>query len=233
MSSMRRSAALTACLLGLVSGCAAQYEEASRNEAPPASAELEFAEPMQDVEAAPEEAPAAGALEEAPASFEDLQRELASNNAKLRALGVALPVEQPDPAKSKETSGSGVGGTISPVPGGQPSAKPSKAEREPDEKPRRDKDKGGAKPKDDSKLDLDDGVRPEEAKAAPLSPNHELDPEARCQQVCDLSAISCGLGDQICELADRHPDELDYVSACERANADCEAAKEACDACVE
>jgi hypothetical protein len=83
--------------------------------------------------------------------------------------------------------------------------------------------------------DLEDPA-PKPAKASP-APTGVPDPDSgavgRCQQICDLSGISCTLGDQICELAQRHPEEDDYVAACERAVADCDAAKEACDVCVE
>jgi hypothetical protein len=191
--------------------------------------------------------------QDAPPSLEQLERELAANNAKLRELGVALSIEQQaretGPAgtavsKSKEAGGGDrkATGSVAPAPGGKATSKPSKSDKSEAEKkqPRRDKpaDKSGAQPegepKDEATLDWeDDGVRPDEAKAAPPSPSIDLDPEQRCEQVCDLAAISCGLGDQICELADRHPDETNYASACERANVDCEVAKEACDACAE
>lgn len=236
-----RSAVLPTLLLVLASGCATPHEEAPRSE--PAS-EREYKDA--GLEPAPEAA--APAEEDADPSLDELQRELAANNAKLRELGVVLSAEQqiptPEPVETgvstpKDSGGGGskAGSSMTP-PGGKPSSKPEKFDQSKPEKkqPRRDKDKSasGAKPQDDAQLDLDDdGSRPEPAKAAPPSLSNELNPEQRCQQVCDLAAISCGLGDQICELADRHPDELDYASACERANGDCDAAKEACDACVE
>jgi hypothetical protein len=53
----------------------------------------------------------------------------------------------------------------------------------------------------------------------------------RCQRICDLAEATCGLADRICELASRHPDEVRYAVACERADAQCEAAADACTAC--
>jgi hypothetical protein len=230
-------------LLALVSGCAAQHEEASRAESPPA-ADREY----EDAPADEPEATPTAAGEMPPPSLEQLQLELAANNAKLRDLGVVIPVElsveeqEPEEPDNKAGGGDGRGAaTGTTAPAGQPpkpTANPTKSDRDREEKkkPRPDKagDKTGAKAKDESRLDFhDDGAQPDAAKAAPPLVTGQLDEAARCQQVCDLAAISCGLGDQICELADRHPGEQDYVSACERANVDCEAAKEACDACAE
>lgn len=242
---MSRSAiAGAALLLVLASGCVTSHEEAMHSE-PASDRKLEEAPEPATEAVAPADA-------EAPRSLEELQLELAANNAKLRELGVELPVHSQDtapegeaagttatPGKSKESTADdrNASPTVAPAPAEKPAtSKPSKSDRNVAEKsPRRDKG-GGARPKPkDEAFDLeeDDEVRPDEAKAAPPSIANQLDPQQRCQQVCDLAEISCGLYYQICELADRHPDELDYASACERANADCEAANEACDACVE
>lgn len=234
---MRRgSAALPTLLLLLASGCATQSED-QRSE-PATERDYEAQEEPAAVEAV---APAES--EDVPRTLAELERERASNNARLRELGVELPVAQAEVADEAATTSAdpGVGGadrhpapSVAPAPN-EPGKKPSttprrdKGEKRGDKK---DKAAGGAKPQDDAALDWD-GARPEEAKAAPPSSTHELDAATRCQQVCDLAAISCGLGDEICELADRHPGEHDYASACERANLDCEAAKEACDACAQ
>jgi hypothetical protein len=228
----RRWIACAAVVL-LASGCAARHED-KRSEAAPAS-ERNYEAPDEEIRFAPEPAPAdeqADDLADAPRSLDEIQRELAANNAKLRELGVALPGAKPTEAPAggatgTKSSASGAGRStpsVAPAPAG----KPGKSDSKP---PKRDKPR--EKSKDEAKGGLadGDGLRPDAAKATPSTPT--LDAAARCQQVCDLAAISCGLGDQICELADRHSDDPDFVSACERANADCEAAKEACDACVE
>ncbi|HVH98362.1 MAG TPA: hypothetical protein VM869_06620 [Enhygromyxa sp.] len=231
---MSRSAiAGAALLLVLASGCVTSHEEAMHSE-PASDRKLEEAPEPATEAVAPADA-------EAPRSLEELQLELAANNAKLRELGVELPVHSQDTAPEGEAAGT----TATPGKSkestaddrnARPTVAPAPAEKQATSKsPRRDK-AGGARPKPkDEAFDLEEGdeVRPDEAKAAPPSIANQLDPQQRCQQVCDLAEISCGLYYQICELADRHPDELDYASACERANADCEAANEACDACVE
>lgn len=240
---MRRgSALLPTLLLCLASGCATQSED-QRSE-PAVERDYEAQEQPAALEAV---APAES--EDVPRTLAELERERASNNARLRELGVELPVAQPELADEAATKsadpggGDGAGGhpapSVAPAPN-EPGKKPStmprrdkssekKGEKRGDKK---DKAAGGATPQDDAELDWD-GARPEEAKVAPPSSTHELDAAARCQQVCDLAAISCGLGDEICELANRHPGDHDYASACERANLDCEAAKEACDACAQ
>jgi hypothetical protein len=226
----RRVAARAALLLAFAGGCAAQQVEALAQE-PPAPADST-----------------------APRSLAELELERAANNTRLRELGVELPLDQQAGEGEAVTETTGTGGnfgkskqadgadrpagtSVAPAPGGVPMPKPSKLDHDSDDaraekQPRRDKG-GGAKPKDESKKLEADDVRPDEAKATQPVPNNQLDPQARCQQVCDLAAISCGLGDEICELADRHPNDGEYTSACERANADCEVAKEACDACAE
>lgn len=228
-----RSVALAGSLLVLASGCATQHEEAARSE-PASEHEHEelAAEPAALEASAPAEAEDAAAR-----SFEQLQQELAVNHAKLRELGVVLDhqLAEPEPelggASESQAKPSGkassAGPKVAPAPGSKPSAdKPAKSEKKLDNKQKRDATRGK------SKDELDEDFGPEAAKAASPSASNELDPQARCQTICDLAAISCGLGDEICELADRHPDEPEYASACERANGDCEAAKEACDACA-
>ncbi len=75
---------------------------------------------------------------------------------------------------------------------------------------------------------------PEPAKAVQGPPIVEPKPqvEDRCPMICSLSEGTCGLAEEICSLSDRHPDDDDYGRACERANTDCELAKEACLECL-
>ncbi len=238
-------------VLGVASACATPREE---SRAEPAS------EREHDDLAAekPVEASAAADEREEPPSLDELERELAANNAKLRELG-ALPVEPVEledqeeapeggdasgskGASTKTSSGSGTAGSsAAPAPGGQP--KRTKADRNADKKRSRPSKsanhaagKAESKAKDTVDGTLHEPPSPEPAKATPLAPNdaaRDQDAALRCQQICDLAAISCDLGAQICELAERHSEEEDYASACERANLDCDAAKEACDVCVE
>lgn len=54
----------------------------------------------------------------------------------------------------------------------------------------------------------------------------------RCTQVCEITTAICALEDQICGLLPRHPGEARYQAACDRSNADCQLATEACHACT-
>ncbi|MBK7825122.1 hypothetical protein [Nannocystis sp.] len=73
--------------------------------------------------------------------------------------------------------------------------------------------------------------------SAPVSPTRtptERKPDAsgdRCVQVCDITTAICELEDQICGLLPRHPGDARYQAACDRSNADCQLATEACHAC--
>jgi hypothetical protein len=237
--------------LALTAACVTPPDDAhTHNEdarAAPAEPDLAYEEAVAPASAA--DAPAADAPSP---GFDEIQRALAANNAKLRALGVRVPtVEQAEGAvrdKPKDTatgagpaterkpaapSGGAAGGSgtstssqSKSVPGASPPAEPRRDKKDDSAKRKSGEPKG-------SLADSDDAEAP--AKATPIGrtdPN--LDAAAgRCQQICDLSGISCGLGEQICELAERHPEEDDYVAACERAIEDCDAAKEACDVCVE
>lgn len=63
------------------------------------------------------------------------------------------------------------------------------------------------------------------------SRHNRKDISARCDRVCDLAELTCDLELQICDLALRHPDEPRYGQACQRAELQCLAADEACQAC--
>ncbi len=54
-----------------------------------------------------------------------------------------------------------------------------------------------------------------------------------CNRVCDLAEATCDLEVQICEMAERHPDEPRYEQACLRAEQQCVAASRACLRCEE
>jgi hypothetical protein len=233
------------CLvLSLALGCAAQYEEPTGTQP---DAALDQSAPS---EVAME--PAAAAQEAPERSLDDIQLELASNEAKLRALGVVLPsraaaggdvnlggetVErEPDPDRSV------AGGTATPSdarPSTTPAPKPEAVA--PGKAGSGSSTKQARRDKSEKKKTADAGdddrfaePPPEAAKATPLSPTEQpkLDAATRCIQVCELSEITCELGVQICGLAQRHAGDDDYEQACARATDDCDAAQEACDACA-
>jgi hypothetical protein len=196
--------------------------------------QVEQADQAADFEAEPAAATAmepAAAAPDPERSLDQMQRELAVNEAKLRALGVSLP-EAEDGSIAPPTDAKPSGGFAPP-----PSSTPphsgggdgigSKQKDAKQKKPsRREHEKWTIEPHR--------APQPDEAKAAPLSPNtetREQDAAGRCLMICDLSQVTCELNTQICELADRH-DQDDYRAACERAAEDCEVAREACDVCV-
>ncbi len=57
--------------------------------------------------------------------------------------------------------------------------------------------------------------------------------DTRCDRICDLAESTCALSDRICALANEHVDDVRYAEACTRAEAQCEAAAEACTACAD
>lgn len=234
--------------LALTSACAAQHEEpvgdfeaksaSDRDGAPVVDAALDApADADAEVEAAPSTMPEFGLAE--------LEQALASNEAKLRELGVALPgaalaggaetksdKSATTPPRPSINPGGGMGSST--MPAAEPSEKKSRSEK--------DKPKPKPKPKDRKRKDqLDDDLGdgddrfaqppPDQAKAGPPPTARELDATTRCQRVCELGQITCELSEQICELAERHEGEDDYEAACERSVEDCAVAQEACNAC--
>jgi hypothetical protein len=233
-------------LLVLPLGCAAQYEE-------PAGTQPDSAREQAESEPAPAamEAPTA-AEQPVDRSLDDIELELASNEAKLRALGVVLPSRSTTGEKNlgneggeiaPETElvrpgGAGGAGGIMPEPDSRPSTAPA-PKGDPGSAPKQGQGRTDNKPAKKKTEDADASERfakppPEEAKATPLSPTEQpkLDAATRCIQVCELSEITCELGVQICELAQRHAGDNDYEQACARATDDCDAAQEACDVCA-
>jgi hypothetical protein len=229
----------------LAVGCAMSPEESTG-----AQPESEAAqdEPAQVTEVAPPAPTAAG--EPVERSLADLQLELSNNEAKLQALGVQLPVrtisggdgalgaEKPEPAQERKPAADNVtprdAGGATPKSEKRPSPAPSSRE----DADTKGKEGRRPKPKKSDTTSVPGGFAPpppEEAKSTPLSPNEQpqLDAATRCAQVCSLSDITCELGVQICELAQRHADNEEYEQACVRATEDCDAAQEACDACTQ
>lgn len=149
---------------------------------------------------------------------------------------VAAPTEESGAEKGKKTKKSKkTKPGKQPRPGKQP--KPGE-QPQPGTQPKQDS--GGmtpgrpSAPSGGANLDgLGGGAAPDEAKAVRLSPDDEPEAASVCVEICALSQGTCELRLAICELADRHDDEDDYRSACERADEDCEIALEACRVCSE
>jgi hypothetical protein len=234
-------------VLVLAPACVTSPEEQAGAEP---DSELAQEEPAAVADVTPAEPAAA---EPSPRTLAELQLELANNNAKLQALGVQLPPHdlaggdatpgerKAEPERPPDSAGRGVGG------GGNGGSSPAKldddARPSPSPAPTTRSDKGAGKTKEPRKPKKTESSAvgsgfapaPEGAKSTPLSPSEQpqLDAATRCSQVCSLSDISCELGVQICELAQRHVENQDYEQACVRATEDCDAAQEACDACTQ
>jgi hypothetical protein len=237
-------------LVVLPLGCIAQYEEPAEPQ-PDSAREQAGAQDPTAIEAPVAAQPA----QPAERSLDDIAIELARNEAKLRALGVVLPSRSSTTEKNLGNEGEedavapeaepprpgGAGSGITPKPDSQPSTAPApKGETgsatgssQKQGQGRRD-NKPKKKTEDADASDRFAQPPPEEAKATPLSPTEQpkLDAATRCIQVCELSEITCELGVQICELAQRHAGDDDYEQACARATDDCDAAQEACDVCA-
>jgi hypothetical protein len=237
---------LPTLVLTLALGCAAQYEE------PAGTAPDNAREQVGTPEAAAMEPTA---VERPERSLDDFRLELASNEAKLRALGVELPSrtvtggdadlgnaefggEKTEKYAPEPTGSGGAGTTATPedvrpttAPRPEPVAPGKGVKSGPTKQGRRDAKK---KTEDTAGSDRFTQPPPDEAKATPLTPTEQpqLDAATRCIQVCELSEITCELGVQICELAQRHAGDQDYEQACARATEDCDAAQEACDVCA-
>lgn len=229
-------------VLSTIAGCAAQQDEGMPSDA---DRSADFDVPADA--SAPAMEPGASPVER---DLDQMQRELAVNEAKLRALGVVLPSsasehqglllqeDEAPPAEAKPSIGGATKGDApSPETSTKPSAAPSGGERSAkDKKSRREHERKTIEPHRAPEMAPPAGEpAPDQAKAAPISPNtqtREQDAAGRCLMICDLSQITCELNTQICELADRHGDQDDYRAACDHAAEDCEVAQEACDACV-
>lgn len=250
---MRRPSSewLLLLLVVLPLGCVAQYEEPAEPQPDSAREREQAGATEQDPAAmeAPVAAHPAEPAEPADRTLEDIAVELARNEAKLRALGVVLPSRSTTSEKNLGNEGDavapeaepprpgGAGSGITPKPDSQPSTAPA-PKGETGSATKQGQGRKDSKPKKKTE-DADTSERfakppPEEAKATPLSPTEQpkLDAATRCIQVCELSEITCELGVQICELAQRHAGDNDYEQACARATDDCDAAQEACDVCA-
>ncbi|MEM6292632.1 MAG: hypothetical protein AAGA54_15275 [Myxococcota bacterium] len=98
-------------------------------------------------------------------------------------------------------------------------------------------------PADETTISSAESERIEADEAAPRSRQREKkrssrrrerrSATSRCDRICDLAESTCELSDRICALANEHVDDVRYAEACTRAEAQCEAAAEACSACAD
>ncbi len=170
--------------------------------------------------------------------FAQLQRELASNEAELRQLGVLVATVADSEPKPEPTEESGMGGR-SETKKAKTSTTAKKAHPSKDARDAKQAEGGvpgssPARPSAEPGMAGGDAIL-EPAKSVQGRPTDQLAKqvqEDRCPRICSLSGSTCELTEEICELADRHTDDDTYSMACERANNDCKQAQEACLECL-
>lgn len=143
-------------------------------------------------------------------SLQDAQRALDANDRRLAELGIAAGA-----GGALNLSGEEAGVVAGPEQDtSRVTAEGADAPASPDDSGNRDRSYASPEPS-----------------VATDSLTSESQPESRCARICALAEFSCALSQQVCELAEGHPDERRYGEVCERAQAQCEAASSACDAC--
>jgi hypothetical protein len=202
------------------------------------------------------EAQPARAEEEPIRELAELELELSSNETKLRQLGVPITATVLDPAgvdgefePNEDVVSPAEPGKAETVGGATRYAPPPK-DRGKDKKAtgttttKQDKAGGagsapGTSPspapvKPDADASMGGDAARDEAKSIqnPPSDRPTEQSEERCPLICSLADSTCDLTDEICSLADRHPDDDAYSLACDRASNDCKLAREACLECL-
>ena len=145
--------------------------------------------------------PEAAAAWQSDASVEDLERALGDEEQRLRAAGIALPVDPVAPQADVDAS---IGAT--------------------DDSERTDVEPAQPMAGPVVPTSSEESIELSRREPRQASRRH-------CRDICDLAASICDLEAQICSLADRHATEARYRTVCERASVDCDAAEEACNVC--
>lgn len=131
-----------------------------------------------------------------------IESELTANQARLESQGVVLPPPNPAAPEVADEDAAAAEPAVSPP----PEPEPESARRSRDDQPSR--------------------------KAREYSPHSpDRDSRTRCERICELADSTCDLADKICALAEEHVDDVRYEDACDRAEAQCEAASDACTSC--
>ncbi len=160
-----------------------------------------------------------------------IESELAANRARLESQGVVL-TPPGRPSEDRAVADEEGGDATSPKPAVNP---PPEPEPEPAPQPT-DAPSIASEEADDDAPELESSEHSrdyrssrKERKNSRRSANR--DERTRCERICDLSDNTCDLADKICALADEHVDDVRYEDACDRAEAQCEAATDACTRC--
>lgn len=183
-------------------------------------------------------------LEDLEASLAAYEQQLASNESRLRAMGVRIAVVNqaearddryapPPPARPGEDPRSGVGrsegskakkaerapsGDAASMPAPEPSPTSPRPTTTPTTKSPSPRPVKPNRPSRSAEAEAkNDGVADED--------------RARCPELCELADATCDLEAKICDLAARHATEPRYGEVCRRAGDDCRLAADACDQC--
>ena len=160
-------------------------------------------------------------------NVDEIERQLALNREDLEAAGVWVPEPTPPgPAPSAE-----------PPPATEPEPPPDTGAESPEDE--LVQESGAAdesepmpasapEPSDAPALDATVSRRPRRSR---VDREVRRESRTRCDRICDLADVTCDLMDQICALAAKHPHEVRYHAACERAELQCDAAARECELC--
>lgn len=218
-------------LLALVACASNPPEPVQRTAAPQAT-------PTAD---APPAAPTPAAEEhfaELEASLAMYEQQLASNEARLQAMGVRV-AQRAGGAAERETKHveADADDRFAPPPPALAGDATTRSDRKPSKSKATTRTNNDAAapapaPRPESSGRAAGGVvsRPaaKEAKKEANEPPRDLN---HCSELCDLAHSTCELEAKICDLAARHPGEPRYEAVCQRADEDCKLASEACTLC--
>jgi hypothetical protein len=180
-------------------------------------------------------------------SLEAYEQQLASNEARLRAMGVLVAVRD---SASLEAEAQSTLSRFAPPPPARADTPTVSSSRPADD----NKDARAEKAKKSAKKPSPQPSAPSSApgggagatSASPPAPRNDANrvadaakraeskPDAdrgRCAELCDLADSTCDLEGKICDLAARHPGDARYAEVCRRADEDCRVAAEACTLC--
>jgi hypothetical protein len=151
----------------------------------------------------------------APATLDEAEARLADNAAALAAEGIAV-AGAGEPTKAETASEAAEDESVNEAAGDdvdapQPTAEP-------------------ADDRESVQLEASEESRAFKRRRAATRRDREA---PRCERVCNLAEATCDLQLQICALADRHPGDIRYDDACDRAELQCDAAARECQLCAD
>ena len=161
-----------------------------------------------------------------------IESELAANQARLESQGVVLtqPVA-PTEDQVVETEEGGDATVPEPAVSPPPEPEPEPAPMPTDATSVADESDDDAPALESVRRESERDYRASRKERKRSRRSADRDERTRCERICDLADNTCDLADKICALADEHVDDVRYEDACDRAEAQCEAASDACTNC--